>query len=157
MPQVVALTKVCTACEQHKPLDAFYRKTNGRLFSRCKECTAADKAEYWKDNKEARLARQKASGAVVTPTGLTRRAGWDMQSRYGMSEYEYRRRMKAQGFKCACCSGPFDKICIDHDHVTGVVRGLVCRGCNLMLGHAKDSIDVLRKAIKYLGRHKSQL
>lgn len=39
---------------------------------------------------------------------------------------------------------------IDHDHDTGVVRGLLCNLCNLLLGHARDQQDVLRAAIEYL-------
>lgn len=39
---------------------------------------------------------------------------------------------------------------IDHDHATGQVRGLLCHSCNLILGHAKDSVVLLNSAIKYL-------
>ena len=39
---------------------------------------------------------------------------------------------------------------IDHDHVTGKVRGLLCHSCNLILGHAKDKVDILNSAIDYL-------
>lgn len=38
----------------------------------------------------------------------------------------------------------------DHCHVRGVFRGWICRECNLMLGHAKDSTDTMRRAIDYL-------
>lgn len=39
---------------------------------------------------------------------------------------------------------------VDHDHSTGVIRGLLCRNCNVMLGHAGDESRVLRRAITYL-------
>ena len=41
----------------------------------------------------------------------------------------------------------------DHSHKTNKVRDLLCSQCNLGLGHAKDSIDLLNKAIKYLEHH----
>lgn len=39
---------------------------------------------------------------------------------------------------------------IDHDHTTGVVRGLLCRNCNSLLGSCEDSISRLMRAVKYL-------
>ena len=41
---------------------------------------------------------------------------------------------------------------IDHDHVTNQVRGFLCNDCNLLLGRAKDSVEILEKAIAYLER-----
>ena len=42
------------------------------------------------------------------------------------------------------------KRCIDHDHKTGIVRGVLCDTCNLALGHAKDSVELLELMIIYL-------
>lgn len=47
---------------------------------------------------------------------------------------------------------------IDHDHACcpgdttcgNCIRGLLCRDCNLMIGHAKDNLDTLKKAVEYL-------
>lgn len=39
---------------------------------------------------------------------------------------------------------------IDHCHTTSKVRGLLCHSCNLVLGHSKDNISLLEKAISYL-------
>ncbi len=39
---------------------------------------------------------------------------------------------------------------IDHCHETGKVRGVICHDCNIMIGNAKDNIDILQNAIKYL-------
>ena len=56
--------------------------------------------------------------------------------------------LKLKG-ECQICTrdGP---LVIDHDHHTGVVRGLLCSRCNSMLGFAKDSIDILSDSISYL-------
>ena len=43
-------------------------------------------------------------------------------------------------------------MCIDHDHETGFVRGILCSLCNTLLGHAKDDPEILRKAAEYLDR-----
>ena len=39
---------------------------------------------------------------------------------------------------------------VDHCHITDTVRGLLCHSCNLLLGQAKDNIEILRNAIEYL-------
>ena len=51
---------------------------------------------------------------------------------------------------CEICNNYMDKKCIDHDHITGKVRGMICQNCNVLLGHAKDNTDILQKCIKYL-------
>ena len=51
--------------------------------------------------------------------------------------------------ECATC-GSKERLCIDHDHVTGKVRGMLCDDCNLALGKVKDSIDTLTRMVEYL-------
>lgn len=61
--------------------------------------------------------------------------------------------LESQGGCCAICSGgtSFNYFATDHDHATGEVRGLLCANCNKrLLPAAKNSIDILYKAIDYL-------
>ena len=67
--------------------------------------------------------------------------------KYGLTDAQLD-AVEAPG-KCATCDKTTDLV-IDHDHATGVVRGLLCRECNLALGHAKDSIETLSRLIGYL-------
>lgn len=43
---------------------------------------------------------------------------------------------------------------VDHDHSgpVGVFRGFLCQNCNLMIGHGRDNVEILQKAIDYLQR-----
>jgi len=52
---------------------------------------------------------------------------------------------------CAIC-GLKNRVVIDHDHATGKFRGLLCNGCNTMLGMAQEDENILRAAASYLGR-----
>lgn len=54
--------------------------------------------------------------------------------------------------RCDICDQSDVTIVVDHDHESGSFRGLICRECNLGLGHFKDSIDAIEKAAGYL-RH----
>ena len=74
------------------------------------------------------------------------------QWRYGMSSEQYEELLKKQNGLCAICAEPPGPrgFHIDHDHVSNIVRGMLCQSCNLLLGHAKDSVKRLSSAISYL-------
>jgi hypothetical protein len=61
--------------------------------------------------------------------------------------------LNKQNNVCGICGGVNKNgksLHIDHDHKTNIVRGLLCNTCNRSIGYAKDSIDILHKAISYL-------
>jgi hypothetical protein len=74
--------------------------------------------------------------------------------KYGLSPEKYAEMALAQGGVCAICgAGTTEKrpkLSIDHDHDTGVVRGLLCNNCNIGIGHFFDDKERLVKAIAYL-------
>jgi len=60
-----------------------------------------------------------------------------------------------QSRQCAICRCDLDAlpshaVHADHCHVTGKPRGILCRHCNFIIGHARDSVETLRAAIDYL-------
>lgn len=78
-----------------------------------------------------------------------------LKASYGITPDDYARMYKRQNGKCAICRTPDPgqgrkHLCIDHDHKTGVVRGLLCHTCNRALGLLSDSVKVLDTASKYL-------
>ncbi|WP_242910338.1 endonuclease VII domain-containing protein [Actinomadura terrae] len=80
--------------------------------------------------------------------GLTSRDRRLME-RYGVDEEDVRRFLKLQGGLCAVCSDvPAEHV--DHDHATGVVRGMACGGCNTGMGQLDDDPVSLRRAADYL-------
>lgn len=73
---------------------------------------------------------------------------------YGLSEAAFFSLLAGQGGVCAICgSGDWSKKpCVDHDHVTGTVRGILCRKCNSGIGFLDDDPDLVRTALQYLER-----
>jgi len=85
-----------------------------------------------------------------------RNKGYTLKYQYGIEQKDWDRMFKAQKGCCAICgihqSEMKKALCVDHDHVTKEVRGLLCFHCNTGLGHlrADDGIEILEKAIDYL-------
>jgi hypothetical protein len=72
--------------------------------------------------------------------------------RYGISPAEYDALLAKQGGACAICRRRAKgRLCVDHCHVTGMVRGLLCHECNGALGWLKDDQASLVAALAYLG------
>jgi nitrate/TMAO reductase-like tetraheme cytochrome c subunit len=76
--------------------------------------------------------------------------------RYGMTQEEFDKRRAEQGNRCAICLIEFsddDKQStprVDHRHVDGKVRGLLCYACNTGLGFFRDDLVLLARALAYL-------
>lgn len=120
--------QTCRGCSVEKDWEKFPKnKTykSGRA-TLCKACQAA-KAHIWRD-------------PVKTAA-----------SKFKISE-EYARELKAWStcFICGTESSPQKSLCIDHNHTTGVVRGVLCDYCNKGLGLFRDNPKFLKTAINYL-------
>jgi hypothetical protein len=72
--------------------------------------------------------------------------------KYGLDREGFLRFWETQRGLCAICWRPLKRPCVDHCHATGLVRGLLCHGCNTALGKLQDSVVVLQRAISYLSR-----
>ena len=72
---------------------------------------------------------------------------------YDLTPEQYDTFMSSQGSTCAICHNNFKNAKdthIDHDHLTGAVRALLCSGCNVTLGHMNDDPSLLRAAAEYI-------
>lgn len=75
---------------------------------------------------------------------------------YGMTEQDYDEMLAGQKGKCAICGtkkcSSGYRFAVDHDHKTGVVRGLLCRRCNQAIGQLNEIPELFEKAAGYLRR-----
>ena len=82
-----------------------------------------------------------------------------IEERHGLTKTQIQARSRKQKHRCAICHkkqkcGKRRRLYVDHDHKTGKFRGLTCFGCNSMLGFARDNIQTLQAAIRYLRSQK---
>ena len=81
--------------------------------------------------------------------------------RFGITEHEYNEMIAKQGNRCAICQemetatrlGKVRALSVDHNHQTGMVRGLLCSDCNTGIGKLKENRKTLLSAVKYLDHH----
>jgi hypothetical protein len=143
--------KKCRACGIVKPRSEFTVRQSGprvgHLVSYCKPCSVA------------------ATKAAQSSDSFYRLVQWPSKIRrlYGITVADYQRMLEAQNGRCALCGTDdpsrgnrgyakrarevFD---IDHCHVTGKVRGLLCTRCNRLVGLAGDSAETARRLVSYL-------
>lgn len=130
--------KICIRCKESKPLNKFENHPTA------------------KDGKRNQCAACRYSIRVERdPDFRAKQRDWNL-GRYGITSKDYDDMMKDQENACAICKVQI-KLFVDHDHATGKVRGLLCHACNIILGNAKDSPDILRAALAYLTNSVQQL
>ena len=107
----------------------------------CRSC-------YYKGNYALAPVSKQAKWARENPE---RRAAHHRKSRYGLDDAALAALLVSQGDGCAICSTPITlaTLDVDHHHVTNLVRGLLCRRCNIGIGMFGDDPVRLRAAADY--------
>ena len=73
-----------------------------------------------------------------------------LKRNYDMTPEDYANRLAFQDGRCAICREPMVRPNVDHDHETGIVRGILCSECNSAIGLMKDDPQRLTAAAEYL-------
>jgi hypothetical protein len=123
------------ACGTCKSESEDFSKSQQRNGGRCRPCNKSV-AKAWREANPEQYGR------------VSRNATY--KRKYGITLDEYDAMWSVQNGTCLICDEHHDRLFVDHDHATGEVRGLLCNQCNLCLGHARDTPELLRKAATYL-------
>jgi hypothetical protein len=116
------------------------------------------KAKRYREANHDRLLEDGRNYQSAEPVRRRQRAG-HLRRTFGLTPTEYEMMSEAQGHGCAICGGHNQngsELCVDHDHTTGAIRGLLCHRCNAALGLLNDKPELLSEARLYLLKH-SQL
>lgn len=131
-----------------------YKAPDG--FRRCPDCQTVKPLEEFPLNKSKRSGYERyclpchnirCRNNKVKNHGSTRQ--YHLKRRYKIGQVDFDILLALQGRQCAIC-GAANPEHVDHDHVTGDVRGILCFNCNGGLGQFKDDVTTMQKAITYL-------
>lgn len=150
------------------------REYNRKWYAANRDKAAAACRRYYADHRaelseSRRRLRAKAGDVMRERDRHSKRSRYDPQryrarvlrSRFQMTLDAYAAMHDEQGGLCAICEQPETRavggtplaLSVDHCHISGKVRGLLCSSCNTSLGFMKDNPSTLRKAASYLERH----
>lgn len=138
-------TKVCTVCAEEKPLGAFRSRGGAQthlLKSRCNTCLFKEHRRWTEANPD-RVREYRGRDSWTLSKRCARR---------GITPEQLVDAFERQECSCAICRVSITLMdsAIDHNHLTGEFRGVLCRQCNRALGMFKDSPTTLRYALEYL-------
>ncbi len=145
LPEVPTTMKRCSRCLEVKELPAF-NFVKGKPHSYCRDC----QHQYRNSRHDPHKRRDE-----------------NLRRNYGIASAEYEAMLARQGGVCAACgqpeiaTDPYTKqtknLAVDHCHVTGQIRELLCETCNKILGYIEKDPRRVDLLLEYLKRHNNQL
>lgn len=159
-------TKKCNKCGEIKPVSEYYRRGNSYRHI-CKICNKEAVAQWRAEKPKETSLKRKIYRATRVEKDRLQAKNWrdanaerqqtnQLRRLYGITFDQFTQILESQNNCCAICKskvpGGRGQFHVDHDHLTGKIRGILCSNCNLMLGLVLDSTEILDNAIKYLNR-----
>jgi GTP cyclohydrolase FolE2 len=128
--------KQCSRCKEIKSVSEFSKDKQHHTGykSACKVCAKGDWIRWRTENLESARKKDRKYHYIRT---------------YNLSEEQAQQLVENRVGICSIC-GETQPLVVDHCHVTGKVRGLICPSCNSLLGYSKDNVKTLTQAITYL-------
>ena len=131
--------KVCSRCKIEKDETNFQKRKDRPIGLRpwCRDCQRnIDREDRKTDNGKRKY----------------RNSNWK-QKGINITYEEYKEKYVRLGGCCEICKEQLPSLCVDHNHTTGQIRGLLCTPCNLAIEHLKESTNILMNAIDYLYKY----
>lgn len=143
--------KICRVCNIEKPIERFsFRNDSQKYRTECKDCLNTARKSQPAFGRWHKLNRERVQQYM---------RDFALKRYWGLTREDFDRMLEAQGGVCAICKkshwmGVGKRPHVDHCHMSGKIRGLLCNLCNVGLGAFKDDVDSLANAIKYLKESK---
>jgi Recombination endonuclease VII len=153
----------CTICKKEKNSDEF-GNFHGRPNKSCKACRVYHN-NRWALNSNGSKDQRKNYYKATKAKHQQRNFKNSILKKYGLSLEKYNQMLADQNNQCSICGKEFclerkkENLtllpCVDHCHRTNMVRGLLCRMCNVFLGHIETGL--IDKAREYLRVHEVRI
>lgn len=141
--------RICKVCGEPKDIDCFKNGKSGKTVKTCRSCRNEINRNYRQENNDAQKAYDKERYQAQKVRRVkyareyrkkyperTRATNWKVK--YGITPEEFYAKLNEQNNCCAICHRDMDEygkiFCVDHNHDTGEIRGLLCDPCNYGLG-----------------------
>lgn len=139
------LWKTCTQCEKILPIVEFHinKRSPDSRYSKCKICKNAAAKELYQEKEIIQKDDRTMSSRER-----------HLLSTYGITLAQYEEMLASQNYCCSICNKHKDEfkrnLAVDHNHITGEIRGLLCNYCNhRAVGRHRDG-NLLRKIADYV-------
>ncbi len=140
------MVKRCYSCKTEKEPALFYKNksTMDGLHVACKECNDTYQRNRYRTDEVFRNKRK------------LKWRRWSYKHQYGITIEQYNEMLRLQQNQCAICHKEASKerqhLSVDHCHLTGKIRGLLCDRCNVSLG-TLENVEFVKRANLYLGNY----
>lgn len=127
--------KICTGCRESKSRNDFSINNSNKdgIHHYCRDCCRVQMAE-----------RRKRDPRMIQRHNL--------KANYNMTLEEWDKMLAEQNGRCGICYKIMEPPCVDHNHKTGQVRGMLCHHCNRGIGFLGDNPTTIKRAVEYLAR-----
>lgn len=157
------IEKHCARCKKTKPIKQFkLRGASAKGYrSYCLVCESEYRKQYQSTKKFSDKQKKKyhSESAAARKKRQERYRSNALQKKFGITVEEYETLLKQQNYVCAFCGKPekakskigkIRRLCVDHCHKTGRVRGLLCYMCNHTIARLGDDIESAEKLLRYM-------
>ena len=148
--------KTCNICKEEKSNDSFYKRKSVKkdgLDYVCKTCANIKHKDYISNHKDKISSYRK----VWRVKNLSSIKEQTLVRNFGITLEQYNEMFVEQGGCCAVCGKHQTELnkalAVDHNHITGKVRQLLCGNCNTSLGLMNEDVILFEKLIKYVNKH----
>jgi hypothetical protein len=167
VPRWPETERTCRKCGETKPINDFAKGDGGHLRRDCKDCKAEQHRQWrarnpehvrewhrkYGETPERKAAHRDRQRHYYYNDPQSQRAKNMRRRGYRIGPDEYDAMLAQQNGVCAICGDRCKSgraLAVDHDHVTGEVRGLLCMNCNRAIGWLNDDPDLIMRAAEYV-------